>query len=262
MTLTSENQVQAIVGQLGGSPLAEAGAAFPKTVFPQDVAWQARAVDPEVGQRMAYDGCTGGYGCCYAAFYGIIGQMAEQYGAPYKDFPFHSMKAGRSGVGGWGSACGALLGAAFAFGLFYEKKEHNELVRELFYWHNTTSLPIFRPVANCKLDIELPTVVTGTVLCSASNAKWAYESGFKIKSKERSERCARLTADVAHKAIEILNAKIAGTFVSTVTGKEAVQSEASNDVKPVSEEQLMQKKQDSGSVILVRQPEFKSMPRS
>lgn len=262
MTLSSENQVQAIIGQLGGNLNPDAGTAVPKTVFPQDIAWQARVIDPTIGERIAYDGCTGGYGCCYAAFYSIIGQMADQYGAPYKDFPFHAMKAGRSGVGGWGTACGALLGAAFAFGLFYEKKEHNELVRELFYWHNTTPLPIFRPAANCKLDVDLPKSVIGTVLCSTSKAKWAYESGFKIKSKECSERCARLTADVARKAIEILNAKIAGTFVSTVTGKDACLSESSHEDTSVSEGAAVQKEQSSGSVILVRQPEFKSVKRS
>jgi len=34
-----------------------------------------------------------------------------------------------------------------------------------------------------------------------------------MHSKERSERCARITADVAQKTVQIMNAKIDGTFV-------------------------------------------------
>ncbi len=38
-------------------------------------------------------------------------------------------------------------------------------------------------------------------------------SGYRAFSKERSERCGRLTADVAKKTVELLNAIHEGTFV-------------------------------------------------
>lgn len=221
MTRSPETQPQKLPAQSVGTDKKKKITL--ETVFPDNPAWQPLRIDPAVGERMAYDGLIGGYGCCYGAFYSIIGQMAELHGAPYNDFPFHVMKAGRGGVGGWESTCGALLGAAFAYGLFYEKKEHNELVRELFHWHDTTPLPIYRPATNCKLDVELPSCIIGNVLCTTSKVRWAHASGFPVKSKERSERCARLTADVARKAIEILNAKIDGSFVPTVDKKAAIQ---------------------------------------
>lgn len=250
MTRSIENKVHETLSQLGSSTGSHKKKSVTlETVFPENPAWQPQVVDPARGERMAYDGCIGGYGCCYAAFYSIIGQMAEKFGAPYKDFPFHSMKAGRSGVGGWESTCGALTGAAFAYGLFYEKKEHNELVRELFQWHDVTALPVYRPAANCKLDVDIPTSISGNVLCTTSKNRWAYASGFPVKSKECSERCARLTADVARKAIEILNAKIDGTFVPTVDKNAKMQCDLSTDST----------QDDAGSVILVKQPEFRSV---
>lgn len=253
MTLSSQNAVQEVLAQMGAAP-ADKKRKKPvlETEFPESPAWQPHPVDPAKAERMAYDGCIGGYGCCYAAFYSIIGQMAEKHGAPYKDFPFHAMKAGRSGIGGWKSTCGALVGAAIAYGLFYERKEHNELVRELFHWHDNTALPVYRPKTNCKLDVDIQSSISGSVLCTTSKARWAYASGFPIKSKECSERCARLTADVARKAIEILNAKIEGTFVPTVDKN----AEMACDVcQPTTGG-------DASSVILVKQPEFRSVKAS
>ncbi|SIO15608.1 C-GCAxxG-C-C family (seleno)protein [Halodesulfovibrio marinisediminis] len=254
MTLSSENTVQEVLAQMGAPTPADRKKkkVTLETTFPDSPAWQPQPVDSAKAERMAYDGCIGGYGCCYAAFYSIIGQMAEKHGAPYKDFPFHSMKAGRSGIGGWKSTCGALIGAAFAYGMFYEKKEHNELVRELFHWHDITELPVYRPKTNCKLDVDIPSSISGSVLCTTSKARWAYASGFPIKSKECSERCARLTADVARKAVEIFNAKIDGTFVSTVDKNVEMACEVS---EPSSEG-------DAASVILVKQPEFRSVKAS
>ncbi|MEZ6853637.1 C-GCAxxG-C-C family protein [Halodesulfovibrio aestuarii] len=252
MSLSSENQEQEVIVPIAVAPVNRNNKTILETTFPDCPLWQPHSVDPAVAERMAYDGCNGGYGCCYAAFYSIIGQMAEKHGAPYKDFPFHVMKAGRSGVGGWKSTCGALLGAAFAYGLFYEKKEHNELVRELFYWHDTTALPIYRPKTNCKLDVDLPTSISDSVLCITSKTCWAYSSGFPIKSKESSERCARLTADVARKAIEILNAKIDGTFVPTADKNAGMKYEIN----------ASSVKDDPASVILVKQPEFRPVKAS
>ena len=253
MTLSSENIMQEVVAPTGAVTTAGRKSKVTlETTFPDSPVWQPHPVDPEKAERMAYDGCIGGYGCCYAAFYSIIGQMAEKHGAPYKDFPFHVMKAGRSGIGGWKSTCGALVGAAFAYGLFYEKKEHNELVRELFHWHDTTALPVYRPKTNCKLDVDIPSSISGSVLCTASKARWAYASGFPIKSKECSERCARLTADVARKAVEILHAKMDGTFVAT----------ADKNAGMKCDDCVSSFKEDASSVIIVKQPEFRSVKAS
>ena len=54
----------------------------------------------------------------------------------------------------------------------------------------------------------LPQSESDSVLCHISVSKWCYINKIEAESKQRSERCGRLTADVAAKTAEILNAKI------------------------------------------------------
>jgi hypothetical protein len=47
-----------------------------------------------------------------------------------------------------------------------------------------------------------------TVLCHVSLSKWCKASGAEVGSPEMKERCRRLTADVASKTVELLNANL------------------------------------------------------
>jgi hypothetical protein len=150
-----------------------------------------------------------GYGCGYGAFYAIVGTMAEKYGAPYNTFPFTIMEMFKGGFGDWGTICGALAGAGAAFSLFYGRKESKPMVNELFRWYETTAFPIYNPGEAAQgFKGDLPTSVSNSVLCHISVSRWSYETKIPANSKQRSERCGRITADVVKKAIEILNAKI------------------------------------------------------
>lgn len=83
------------------------------------------------------------------------------------------------------------------------------MVNELFRWYETTKLPIYDPGAGAEAFAgALPADAPGSVLCHVSVSRWCHAFGKKADSKELGERCARLTVDVAHKAIEILNEKI------------------------------------------------------
>lgn len=84
------------------------------------------------------------------------------------------------------------------------------MVNELFRWYETTALPIYNPGEAAQgVKGDIPTSVSDSVLCHVSVSKWSYANHLAANSKERSERCGRLTADVTAKAIEIFNAKIA-----------------------------------------------------
>ena len=52
-----------------------------------------------------------------------------------------------------------------------------------------------------------------SVLCHVVVSKWCKETGYASGSKERSERCARLSASVARKTVELLNEYHEGRFV-------------------------------------------------
>ena len=172
--------------------------------------WKPHKLDPKESMDVAYSGYWyKGYGCGYGVFYGIVGMMAEKFGAPYNSFPFTMMEYSKGGVADWGTLCGALAGAASAFSVFYPRKEAIPMVNELFRWYEQTAFPIYNPGDAAQgFKGVLPTSVAHSVLCHVSVSTWCKSTNNKANSKERSERCGRITADVCAKAIEILNAKI------------------------------------------------------
>jgi len=188
---------------------------------PKPAVWEPHFLDPNACAPMAYKGYWDeGLGCCYGTFHSIIGTMAAKYGAPYDQFPFRMMEVGKSGISEWGTICGALLGAASAYALFWGRKERDPMVTELFRWYERTALPIFDPGPAAQgVAGALPTHVPGSVLCHLSVSTWCHATGVEASSTKRSERCARVTADVAVKAIEIMNAKIDGSFAPKLKSK-------------------------------------------
>ena len=173
--------------------------------------WKPHKIeDVATAMDVAYKGYWyKGLGCGYGAFYSIVGTMANKYGAPYNTFPFSMMEMFKGGMADWGTICGALGGAAAAFFVFYGRKEANPMVNELFRWYETTAFPMYNPGEAAQgFKGDLPTSVANSVLCHVSVSVWSYQNKIAANSKQRSERCGRLTADVVKKAIEILNAKI------------------------------------------------------
>jgi hypothetical protein len=118
------------------------------------------------------------------------------------------MKYGEGGVGIWGLLCGTLNGGAAIIGLFERDKQRREnLIAQLFSWYETTELPSYQP--KTKQDsMEIPKTIANSVLCHASIGKWCLESGNEIGGQEMKEPCRRLTAEVAAKTVELLNANL------------------------------------------------------
>ena len=174
--------------------------------------WTPHKLDPAETAQLAYNYFyQHGRGCCYGVFASVIGQMAEKYGAPYNTFPLFMMKFGYSGVSNWGTLCGALMGASAMYALFYYRTDRDPMIDELFTWYEKTALPIYAPPKPV-LAFECKQTTAQSVLCHNSVSQWSFASGHDMHSKERSERCARLTAEVAFKTVEILNAKIDNKF--------------------------------------------------
>lgn len=204
----------AVGGMLAARPEScQAEDSLPFSRFQQmggDFSWTPRKLEPAESARIAYEAYWHkGYACGFGTFYGIIGVMAEKYGAPYSLFPFSMLEFLKGGIANWGTICGALGAAAAAFSLFYGRKEQNVMVTELFRWYQSTQLPQYNPGTMAKgVQGKIPSNVSESVLCHISVSKWCYANKVEATSKKRSERCGRLTADVCRKAVEILNAKI------------------------------------------------------
>ena len=171
--------------------------------------------------------------CCYGAFAGVVGVLQESVGFPFTQIPTKMMEFGAGGVAGWGTTCGSLIGASAAINLVTDKDTAKKLVDQLLTWYTQTPFPSENSnqyavnheflVAEYKSDLELPQSVSNSPLCHVSVTEWCQASGIASGAKERGERCARLTGDVAAKAVELLNANLAGTFSPVFTLSEETQ---------------------------------------
>ena len=201
-----------------------------------DFSWKPHKLDVKEVQKLAYEAYYNkGYACGFGVFYALIGLHAEKFGAPYNQFPFSMMEVFKGGISDWGSICGALGGSASAFALFWGRKERNAMVDELYHWYETTALPIYDPGEAAVLKEPIKANVSESIICHISVSKWCYASKKGETSKARSERCGRLTADVAGKACEIFNDKIdkgkdwKGTYVAAGAVKQCGECHKTKD---------------------------------
>jgi len=173
--------------------------------------WPYEALDLEEVALQGYEGYYEGK-CSFGAFHAIVGALADKVGYPFNIIPTEMLYFGHGGVVGWGNYCGALNGACAAINLVTNKEGADALIKELNLWYEQTPIPLYKP-SSPKVEIPDDAVsIAGSTLCHVSVTRWCNATGFKAKSKERSERCARLTAQVAQKAAELLNLYHAGAF--------------------------------------------------
>jgi hypothetical protein len=190
-----------------GSPKQESVDASSAAALCKADIWRYAALDPAEAAAEAYRRYSDG-GCMYGVTCGVLTALAKKQGLAQSPFPLHMMRYGAGGVGHWGSLCGTLNGGAAMFGLFeHDKKQYESLITELFSWYEQTALPVYAP-KDKKDDSPFVTTVSASVLCHLSIGKWSAKSGAEVGSPEVKERCRRLTADVAAKTVELLNANL------------------------------------------------------
>lgn len=174
----------------------------------EEYPWPYRKIDPQKAAAIAYENYYKN-GCSYAVTSGILIPLREAIGPPYTVLPLEAFAFGRGGVMDWGTTCGALLGAGIATGLAAGKKGE-EILNEVINWYCDTELPIFVP-QNPRASIKTVNK-SDSPLCHVSVGKWMKKEGVALSDPRRKERCARLSADVAMKTVQMLNLRADGAF--------------------------------------------------
>lgn len=194
--------VGAVVVTAGGLSLlpgAKASAQYP---------WPYKKVDPQKAADIAYENWYKKF-CCYATASGILIPLQKSVGEPYASLPIEAFKFGHGGTVGWGTLCGTLLGSGIATS-FAAGEEGEKIVNDVIAWYSATELPIYKPA---KPRSEIKNVnKSDSPLCHVSVGKWMEKEGVKFFSPQRSDRCARLSADVAMKTAQLLNAWADGKY--------------------------------------------------
>jgi hypothetical protein len=179
-----------------------------------DLPWTYKKLDPVAVAEEAYRGYYEG-ACAYGVFESIVIQLRKEVGFPYTMLPLTLFVVGQGGVADVASLCGALNGAASAIflvtgGMDKKLRETSySIIQDVFLWYEQTALPDYRP-KNPKYEIVKS--VSASNLCHVSVSKWCKVAKFKSFSKERSERCGWITAAVAKRTVEVLNAYADGAF--------------------------------------------------
>jgi hypothetical protein len=202
-------------------------------------------LDVAAVKTAAYNNYYAG-GCCHGAFSALMGAFQAGVGAPFDQLPAAFGKFGGGGVGGYGSICGAVLGSQLIVNMVVEDPPppagstaspniRNAMIVELMRWYESFEFPEFVPaVRNAKeynatsgallttLDFENAPgdlrLAPSSHLCHASVTGWCTAKGVAANGADKLARCARLTADVAGKAAELLNAYLAGDRATAFVG--------------------------------------------
>ena len=194
------------VAAAGGMPLLSSAHAG-NTKFP----WGYKKIDPARAGKIAYEGWYKSF-CCYGAASGILRPLQEDLGEPYTLFPLEATIWGHGGAAGWGSLCGSLNGAGMVTALI-AGQEGEHIINDVITWYTKTKLPIYKPARPRARVTQINR--SKSPLCHISVGKWMRKEGVTFESPQRWERCARITADVAVKTVQLLNEWVDGKYKIT-----------------------------------------------
>lgn len=172
-------------------------------------------IDPETVKPLGRENYHSGMHCGQGAFDAVMTELRDAVGEPYTDVPTTATYWSAGGGSGWSAVCGAVVGANTAISLVHgDTGTTMKLVDELQRWYANHKFPRYTPPSDSSVGDtkELPGSAPGSILCHASVTDWCKTTGYASGSSERSERCSRLTGEVAAKAVELLNAEHEGNF--------------------------------------------------
>jgi len=186
--------------------------------------WPYAEIDAEEGRIRGHLGYYA-RGCSYGAYHAIVSLLSEKVGAPYTTMPTEFLEWGRGGAWSWGTLCGALTGALTAINLCQTKAAAEKIGNELIGWYCGALFPsdvsnqyaVAKTFRDNRYDKTLPQSSCGSPLCHASVSTWCTFSKFKRGGSERSERCGRLTGDVAAYSIKLMNDELKQQFKALYT---------------------------------------------
>lgn len=171
--------------------------------------WPYEKLDPVKTAEIAYNEWYRLY-CGGAVISSVFGQLREKVGKPYTTFPIDAFIFLEGGISGWGTICGSNAGANIVTNLIIGPRISGSddgmlMGSEIMQWYSDAAMPIYLP-KEPKQKTEIIKTTSGSPLCHISVGRWMKASGKALKSPERRDRCARVTASVAYHVVELLNA--------------------------------------------------------
>ncbi|MFH7319377.1 C-GCAxxG-C-C family (seleno)protein [Desulfurivibrio sp. D14AmB] len=170
--------------------------------------WPYVKLDPDETAELAYNEWYRVY-CGAGVFSSIFSQLREKVGEPYTLIPIDAFIFLEGGMVGWGTICGSNAGANLVTNMIIGPRTAGSddgmlMGSEIMQWYSDTQLPTYKP-KNPRISAEIPTTISNSPLCHVSVGRWMKATGKHLGSDERRDRCARVTASVAHQTVTLLN---------------------------------------------------------
>jgi len=180
--------------------------------------WPYVKLDPTETAEIAYNEWYRLF-CGGAVISSVFGQLAKRVGEPYKSFPIDAFIFLEGGVSGWGTICGSNAGSNIVTNLIIGPRisgsEDGMLMgSELMQWYSETALPVYVPKSPKVDPAGIPKTTSDSPLCHISVGKWMKAADKPLSSPERKDRCARVTATMAYRVVELLNEWKDGEYVT------------------------------------------------
>ena len=180
--------------------------------------WKWVKLDPlEAGQR-AYRNYFDG-GCGHTTYYTLLSMLREKAGYPWTTLPDRMMMHGAAGYAGHGTLCGALGGTSLIINLvaYKDAKDvmYTQLIDRLYYWYAKQEFPstMFDDISSMPKQIRVKSL---SPLCHTSVSKWTLAAGAQVTSKEKKERCAKVSGEVVYITVKALNEYFDGKWTPPV----------------------------------------------
>lgn len=182
-------------------------------------------LDKAAIQEAAYHGyyaAAPAGGCGHGAWSALLADLARA-GNPFDQLPSLFGVFGAGGIAGYGSICGAALtGSLIVNSVVSKPTVRSAMLTTLMRWYETHEFPAYTPAAidpvesGATLALAWPAVTKvapGSHLCHASVSGWCAAQSPMVSagSADKKARCARVTADVAGKVADMLNAYLASS---------------------------------------------------
>lgn len=223
LSLKSRRDVLSMVGVMGAGAAAAGLGVFSRDVqagtagLSRKWPWPYVKLDPAETAETAYKEWYRIF-CGGAVISSVFGQLAEKVGEPYSSFPVDAFIFLEGGVSGWGTICGSNAGANMVTNLIIGPRIAGSdtgmlMGSELMDWYSDTALPVFAP-KDPRVAAEIPTTTSNSPLCHVSVGKWMKAADKELSSPERKDRCARVTASMAYRVVELLNEWKDGKYVT------------------------------------------------
>jgi hypothetical protein len=196
----------AAAGTLGRARAA--GAAAPGRGPTEKWPWPYVKLDPARTADLAYEEWYRLF-CGGAIVSAVFSQLREKVGQPYTSFPIEAFQFLEGGISGWGTICGANAGVNIVANVILGPKiagsEDGMLMgSELLEHYASTAMPTYVPKTP-KVKGDIPKTTARSPLCHVSVGRWMKAANKPLGSPERRDRCARLTASMAHQLVVLLN---------------------------------------------------------